>query len=336
MHKVSILVAVYNSEQYLTQCLESLLNQTYTNLQIICVDDASTDDSKTILDTFSKNDARIIVAHNETNQGQAITRNHALEFADGDFVTMVDSDDWLAQDAIESALKVFDQDSNTDSVLFELVYFNESNNAFELYPAYAPQLSFNGEEALKATLDWSLHGLYVTRMSIQKQFPYDESVRFGGDDNTTRMHFLKSRFVRRCSGKYYYRRHSKSVTGHIASYRFDTLVASASMKRHLADMGVSKDLRDIFEHIFWHDTVNMYDYFLKYKSQFSPIERAEILNKIHDAWKCVDKRSLPLSEKAKGVFLNVTFFPTFKMWVAAYRWLRAHTPSVFLKTRLKY
>lgn len=81
--KVSILVAVYNTEQYLRECLDSLLGQTHNNIQIICIDDASTDNSLAILNDYASRDSRIIVLRNDVNSGQSKSRNLGLKHATG-------------------------------------------------------------------------------------------------------------------------------------------------------------------------------------------------------------------------------------------------------------
>jgi glycosyltransferase involved in cell wall biosynthesis len=112
---VTILVAVYNSSDYLHDCIDSLLGQTYTNLEIICVDDASTDESLSIMQDYQKKDARVKVLRLERNQGQAVARNHGLETATGGWIATVDSDDWLEPDTLEVMLKAM-RDNNVDIV----------------------------------------------------------------------------------------------------------------------------------------------------------------------------------------------------------------------------
>ena len=104
--KVSVLVAVYNAEKYLHKCLDSLMNQTHRDLQIICIDDASTDVSWKVLEEYAAKDERIVLLQQPENQGQAEARNRGLHMADGDYVTMLDSDDWFLSDAIEKACQV--------------------------------------------------------------------------------------------------------------------------------------------------------------------------------------------------------------------------------------
>lgn len=95
--KISIIVPAYNIENYLGRCLESLLAQTYQNLEIIVVDDGSTDQTAKILDTYAEKDKRIIAVHQE-NQGVSAARNHGLDFATGDYIGFTDGDDFVESD----------------------------------------------------------------------------------------------------------------------------------------------------------------------------------------------------------------------------------------------
>ena len=101
---VSIIVPVYNTGQYLEKCLDSVLNQTYTNLQIILVDDGSKDGTSAMCDRIKSKDSRIEVIH-KTNEGLGYTRNKGLEYAVGDYVTFLDSDDWFDIDHIANLVQ---------------------------------------------------------------------------------------------------------------------------------------------------------------------------------------------------------------------------------------
>lgn len=97
---VTILLPVYNVEGFLPQCIESLIYQTYTHLQIVLIDDGSKDRSWQIMQEYAEKDSRIEIYHQE-NQGVAVTRNHLLEKVKGDYVLFVDSDDWVELDMVE-------------------------------------------------------------------------------------------------------------------------------------------------------------------------------------------------------------------------------------------
>lgn len=97
---ITVIVPIYNVEKYLRKCIESILEQTYQKLEIILVDDGSTDNSGNICDEYAKKDKRIIVLHKE-NGGLSDARNVALDIVKGDYITCVDSDDYLARDYVE-------------------------------------------------------------------------------------------------------------------------------------------------------------------------------------------------------------------------------------------
>ena len=100
MQLISILVPVYNVANYLPRCLDSIRNQTYQNLEIVLVDDGSTDTSGAICDAYAKKDSRIHVIH-QVNQGRSMARNIGIEASTGDYVLFVDSDDWIEKDMVE-------------------------------------------------------------------------------------------------------------------------------------------------------------------------------------------------------------------------------------------
>lgn len=101
MPKISIIVPVYNVENYLSKCINSILDQTFSDFELILIDDKSPDKSGKICDDYAKRDNRIMVIHKETNQGVSAARNDGLDVAKGEYVTFVDSDDWVEPDFLE-------------------------------------------------------------------------------------------------------------------------------------------------------------------------------------------------------------------------------------------
>ena len=107
---ISIIVPVYNTEAYLPQCIESLICQTYKDIEIILVDDGSTDDSLRICDGYQKKDVRIKVLH-QKNAGVVNARKAGLYMAAGEYIAFVDGDDWVEPDMYECMYqKLFEQD----------------------------------------------------------------------------------------------------------------------------------------------------------------------------------------------------------------------------------
>lgn len=103
--KFSIIMPVFNVEKYIRKSLESLVNQTYKNLEIICVNDKSTDSSLAILQEYSSKDSRFVIIDQEENKGPGAARNTAIEKATGDYISFVDSDDWMELDAFEQIVE---------------------------------------------------------------------------------------------------------------------------------------------------------------------------------------------------------------------------------------
>ncbi|MBR3386036.1 glycosyltransferase [Candidatus Saccharibacteria bacterium] len=112
--KVSIIVPIYNVAKYLPTCLDSILRQTYSNLEIILVDDGSTDNSGQIADDYAAKDSRIIVLH-QSNSGQSAARNAGLAKASGDYISFIDGDDEIKPSFISELLSAY-SDSTSISV----------------------------------------------------------------------------------------------------------------------------------------------------------------------------------------------------------------------------
>lgn len=134
MELISIIVPIYKVERYLERCIQSIVNQTYNNLEIILVDDGSPDSCPTICDKWANKDSRIKVIHKQ-NGGLSDARNAGMAIATGDYVGFVDSDDWIAQDMYLNLYKAMQTDhSDIAACAVEMVWDNGSPNR----PFYAP------------------------------------------------------------------------------------------------------------------------------------------------------------------------------------------------------
>lgn len=108
MRKISIIVPVYNTEKYIGRCIESIQNQTYTNLEIILVDDGSKDDSLTICQKYADKDSRIKVLHTKKNSGVSNARNMGIEHSTGEYIGFIDSDDYIEKTMYETLVRYSD------------------------------------------------------------------------------------------------------------------------------------------------------------------------------------------------------------------------------------
>ena len=105
---ISVIVPIYNVEKYIEKCLFSIMQQTYKNIEVLLIDDGSTDQSGKIAKKFSEQDTRYIYIHKE-NGGLSSARNEGLNRAKGDFVYFLDSDDWIAEKYLEQLVDAFDE-----------------------------------------------------------------------------------------------------------------------------------------------------------------------------------------------------------------------------------
>ncbi len=122
--KISIIIPVYNSEKYLKDCLDSLLNQTFNEIEIICVDDGSTDNSLSILKQYAKYDNRIIILQ-QKNQGAGVARNNGMKIAKGEYLLFLDSDDFFKKEMIQILVNNAEK-KKADIVIFKFLKYNQT------------------------------------------------------------------------------------------------------------------------------------------------------------------------------------------------------------------
>lgn len=129
MSKVSIIVPVYNTEARLRMCLESLVNQTIKDIEIIIINDGSTDDSENIIKEYKEKYSSLITYYNKQNEGIAKTRNFGIEKANSDYILFVDSDDYIDLELVEKLMPYINRD--IDMIKFKLKKIDESGNVLE-------------------------------------------------------------------------------------------------------------------------------------------------------------------------------------------------------------
>lgn len=129
-NKISVIVPVYNTEDYLEKCIRSIMNQTYKNLEIITINDGSTDNSLSILENLKKEDDRIIII-NQENMGVSKARNKGLDYATGEFIGFVDSDDFLEEDMYDIMIKHLIEE-NADLCRIKAFIYNREGGIEEI------------------------------------------------------------------------------------------------------------------------------------------------------------------------------------------------------------
>lgn len=220
---ISVIIPVYNVAQYLTQCLDSVINQTYPNLEIICVNDGSTDGSREILQQYVQIDGRI-VAINQENQGLSGARNIGLKHVHGKYVMFVDSDDWIELETCESAVKAAEK-YNADLVMWS--YVREFENASkEKYMFWDDETVFQSEEVKRQlhrrvcgllgeelrhpeysnAIETAWGKLYLAEKLIGNQVQFIDTKEIGTEDALFNLYALgyidRAVYLRRCFNHY--------------------------------------------------------------------------------------------------------------------------------------
>lgn len=155
---LSIIVPVYNTATFLNRCIDSILTQKYTNFELILIDDGSKDQSGKICGEYAQKDSRIVVIH-KPNGGQSSARNAGLNIAKGDYITFVDSDDYISMDCYQNNMEILSRDKSIDILEYPIYTVNKGNIEKLIIPRY------NEEEHLYTKQDiflfWSNNGIGV-------------------------------------------------------------------------------------------------------------------------------------------------------------------------------
>jgi glycosyltransferase involved in cell wall biosynthesis len=212
--KISIIIPIYKVEQYLNKCLETIINQSYKNLEIILVDDGSPDNSGKICDIYASNDSRITVIHKK-NGGVSSARNAGLDIAQGTYICFIDADDWIELNALELCL---DNILTTGS---ELCFFNYN----EIYvggkiiyqnPIPGDQDFFqdlDNVETLNKYMNWTASWNFLFKSSLLGKIRFNEEFWIG-EDTVFKFQLYKNLSKFSCLRKalYHYRIRSNSCT----------------------------------------------------------------------------------------------------------------------------
>lgn len=231
---ITVIVPIYNVEKYLKQCLDSIINQTYKNLEIILVDDGSPDNCGKICDNYAEKDNRIKVIHKE-NGGLSSARNAGLDIATGDYISFIDSDDYVAENFIETLYKLCIENncdiSECDFLKFENeVCTNKMNANIEMYSNYEMQKRlYVFEFSVRGVIVWNK--LYKKYLFENIRFPFG---KINEDEFITYkvLYNCKSNIAVTNNQLYYYRYNTQSIMGRkFNEKRLDVLEAFEERKQ---------------------------------------------------------------------------------------------------------
>lgn len=243
--RISIIIPIYNGEKYLEKCLESISNQTYPELEVILVNDGSTDTSKEICEKWARKDCRFNLYNNE-NQGVSSSRNFGIKQATGEYITFVDCDDFLAKDALEILLQTASQ--GYDLIIANHArYYDEQNVTLNVD---IPTREYNKKEFLDTF--WKLYDSFVINspwgklykkeilQSKKIEFPTDYEL---GEDLIFNLQYIEksNTFYTINQNLYYYRDTTDSLT---TKYNENYLKIQLELNRYIEDFLIRNNACD--------------------------------------------------------------------------------------------
>lgn len=252
MHKplVSVIVPVYKVEKYLDKCVESIVEQTYKNLEIILVDDGSPDNCPSMCDDWAARDSRIKVIH-KANGGLSSARNAGLGIFGGEFVMFVDSDDWIERDAVQRLISL---GGDVDIIMCGFSIENESG---EVSYENSGKKEIKGSDILGEFVLDNIRPEVCAKLYRSSLFSgerFDESIRYAEDlDMNYRLMKKAEGFISTDEGFYHYIRRSGSITdtdmtaGRASLYEItEKIIEDNSGNRNLVEKSIYRHTRILF------------------------------------------------------------------------------------------
>lgn len=272
--KFSVIVPVYNVELYLEECLESILRQSYTNFEVICVEDMSTDGSLNILQRFALKDPRVQVIQNESNRGLSYSRNRGMEVVKGDYIVFVDSDDWIKDNMLEILEKELSQEE-VDILYYNMQIVNEGTWAKEKGEQHVEYRNyegvFSGQELFVSFYKNEKLKIEVWRQAYKAEFIKEHQLTFYDgifqEDNLfSILAAMKAERVKNINDELYiYRRRNGSTMSQMTAKRMQSFfVVYVELLNYWKNHKFSEEVNWMFEDYLG----KLYRYIQKMKSYF--------------------------------------------------------------------
>ena len=239
--KISVIVPVYNTEAYLHKCIDSILNQSFTNFELLLVDDGSTDKSGQICDEYAKNDSRIKVFH-KNNEGISATREFAIQHATGDYIQFIDSDDWIEPNMIE---EMFNGAIATNSDIVGCNFIQEfPDRSLKTKAFYTEKDTF-----IQSVVSnyWGV----LWKILFRRILVIDNDIHFpknvdGGEDYYYVVNLLLNARKIFCINKFFYHYNRANVTSFISKPSMDRVLYQVKATELVEDLLIKYGKRDLY------------------------------------------------------------------------------------------
>lgn len=307
---VSIIIPFYNSAQFVDNTIGSLLAQTYNDIELICVNDGSSDNTLEMLENWAAKDSRVKIINKE-NGGIETSLKKGLPYLSKKYTFLIGHDDTLSADAVENAVKEIESSPEIDAVRMKLVVIDENSNVNNIMD---DTRILTGIEALKDTImHWKIHNFCLWKTNIFKKIEDITTGLMNFDEVATRYLYTKCNKVSFCDGKYFYLQHSQSVTKKITPRLLDVYAVDFYIKKLLLDSKIYSEYKDVFEKYMFgrlNKITNLYFDLQKngHSLTSNDLKKVKLLYKAIDYKHIKDKNSLIESIKYDLLY---SYFPIY-------------------------
>ena len=311
---VSIIVPVYNMKDYLAYCIDSILGQTYTELDIVLVDDGSTDDSLEICRKYQRMDSRIRVLH-QNNTGVSAARNLGLDAATGDYVTFVDSDDELCLNAIEILLNCLKKSQGDIAVGKSIFVTNDEIKKEEVSPQDAQIICGEDSRRLAVTTVSPCVWGKIFKKDVIRDIRFEPGRNINEDGFFMFQCYLKAPTIINC-GSYVYKCHIRegSASRSVFSEKYLDMLFFLEKKKEKINSGYPS-LRDGISLIEIKTQMAFLGVLCRTKDkQYRKYEKNSI-REVKKNYKSIDPRLLTDYEKKLSQIIYYNLYPAFKQYV---------------------
>lgn len=253
MPLISVIIPIYNVDRYLKECLDSVINQTFEDIEIICINDGSTDNSCAVLEEYAKKNSKIVVV-NQENKGQSVARNVGLQVARGKYISFVDSDDFINTDMYESLIPFMSGDVNL--VVFDVNVFGEQDNSMNKYfrMKFCGEVNIDGNAIFRCPVTpWNK--IYRKDIIEKYEILFPEKLHY--EDNSFHwkymMHAKKAYFLKK--KLYNYRIRKNSIIGETKSKNSkvtDHFILCLEIFEYMKKYGLEQEYQTSFVKFFEH------------------------------------------------------------------------------------
>lgn len=228
MKKVSVIIPAYNAQKYLSETISSVINQTYQNLEIIIVDDGSTDKTKEIIHSFS--DSRITYFY-QSNSGVSTARNKGIEIATGDYFAFLDSDDVWLEDNIEEKVELLERSNKYDIAFSSIIFINGQSERGEIYNSVT-KLDTKTLLSWQNNLITSPSILVCTRRVIDEIKGFDSELSTAADQDFLFRASSKFKLIKLQKETVLYRIHGENMHQNISLMEKDHILAFKKAEKY--------------------------------------------------------------------------------------------------------